>query len=289
MNRGGSAVIKRAGQVLTMADEAHSLAVFVDFENLAIGFERDHAMGGGGGAPSSRRRRVKSADTLDVTAILERLVEKGKVIVKRAYADWGRFEKYREAMHDAGVQMMEIPERGKTGKNHADIQLCVDAMDMCYSKEHVDTFVIVSGDSDFTPLVAKLKENGKSVIGLGMKESTSDLLASSCDEFIYYEDLVKAPSAPKMAASAIPKAKRPAVKLLVESIEALQRENKDPMYSSLVKDTMKRKQPDFNESTYGYRTFQALLEEAEKLGLVTLRVDQRSGTYVVTGFADNHA
>jgi uncharacterized LabA/DUF88 family protein len=159
-------------------------------------------------------------------------------------------------------------------------------MDLCYSKEHVDTFVIVSGDSDFTPLVSKLKENGKSVIGLGMKGSTSDLLASSCDEFIYYEDLVKAPAAPSVAASAIPKAKRPAVKLLVESIEALQRENKDPMYSSLIKDTMKRKQPDFNESSYGYRTFQALLEEAEKLGLVHLRVDQRSGTYVVTGFAE---
>ena len=114
---------------------------------------------------------------LDIDAILERLVEKGKVIVKRSYADWGRFEKYRVLMHDAGIQMMEIPERGKTGKNHADIQLCVDAMDLCYSKEHVDTFVIVSGDSDFTPLVSKLKENGKSVIGLGMKESTSDLLA----------------------------------------------------------------------------------------------------------------
>jgi len=263
-----------------MADEAHSLAVFIDFENLALGFERDRP------APGARTRRRPQDETLDIAAILERLVEKGKVIVKRSYADWGRFEKYRVAMHDAGIQMMEIPERGKTGKNHADIQLCVDAMDLCYSKEHVDTFVIVSGDSDFTPLVSKLKENGKSVIGLGMKESTSDLLASSCDEFIYYEDLVKAPAAPALAASAVPKAKRPAVKLLVESIEALQRENKDPMYSSLIKDTMKRKQPDFSESSYGYHTFQALLEEAEKLGLVNLRVDPRSGTYVVTGFAE---
>ncbi|MDO8963171.1 MAG: NYN domain-containing protein [Coriobacteriia bacterium] len=264
-----------------MPDEAHSLAVFIDFENLALGFERDRPANG-----SSRRGRKKTDDTLDIDAILERLVEKGKVIVKRSYADWGRFEKYRVAMHDAGIQMMEIPERGKTGKNHADIQLCVDAMDLCYSKDHVDTFVVVSGDSDFTPLVAKLKENGKSVIGLGMKESTSDLLASSCDEFIYYEDLVKAPTAPSLPASAIPRAKRPAVKLLVESVEALQRENKDPMYSSLVKDTMKRKQPDFAESAYGYRTFQALLEDAEKLGVVSLRVDPRSGTYVVTGFAE---
>jgi uncharacterized protein (TIGR00288 family) len=264
-----------------MPDEAHSLAVFVDFENLALGWERDRPAGGGA-------RRKKAADELlDVNAILERLVEKGKVIVKRAYADWGRFEKYRVIMHDAGVQMMEIPERGKTGKNHADIQLCVDAMDMCYSKDHVDTFVIVSGDSDFTPLVAKLKENGKSVIGLGMKDSTSDLLASSCDEFIYYEDLGKGPEAPSVGATTVPSAKRPAMKLLVETIQGLQRENKDVMYSSLVKDTMKRKQPAFSESSYGYRTFQALLEDAQKLGLVTLRTDPRSGTYVVTGFGES--
>jgi uncharacterized protein (TIGR00288 family) len=222
-----------------------------------------------------------------VNAILERLVEKGKVIVKRAYADWGRFEKYREVMHDSGVQMMEIPERGKTGKNHADIQLCVDAMDLCYSKEHVDTFVIVSGDSDFTPLVAKLKENGKSVIGLGMKGSTSDLLASSCDEFVYYEDLAKHQASPSVSATVVPRAKRPAMKLLVDSVQALQRENKDVMYSSLVKDTMKRKQPDFSESGFGYRTFQAMLEDAERLGLVSLRVDQRSGTYVVVGLSDS--
>jgi uncharacterized protein (TIGR00288 family) len=263
-----------------MPDEAHSLAVFVDFENLALGFERDRPAGGG------PRRKKASDEMLDVNAILERLVEKGKVIVKRAYADWGRFEKYRVIMHDSGVQMMEIPERGKTGKNHADIQLCVDAMDMCYSKDHVDTFVIVSGDSDFTPLVAKLKENGKSVIGLGMKESTSDLLASSCDEFIYYEDLGTGPAAPSVAATEVPKAKLPAMKLLVETIQGLQRENKDVMYSSLVKDTMKRKQPAFSESVYGYRTFQALLEDAAKLGLVTLRTDPRSGTYVVTGFGE---
>jgi uncharacterized LabA/DUF88 family protein len=132
----------------------------------------------------------------------------------------------------------------------------------------------------------ELKENGKSVIGLGMKESTSDLLASSCDEFIYYEDLGKGVAAPSVTTTEIPKAKRPVVKLLVESVQALQRENKDVMYSSLVKDTMKRKQPAFTESSYGYRTFQALLEDAEKMGLVTLRVDQRSGTYVVVGFAE---
>jgi uncharacterized protein (TIGR00288 family) len=273
--------IRYEGKRTDMPDEAHSLAVFIDFENLAIGFERDRLPGGG------TRRKKTEGELLKVNAILERLVEKGKVIVKRAYADWGRFEKYREVMHDAGVQMMEIPERGKMGKNHADIQLCVDAMDMCYSKEHVDTFVIVSGDSDFTPLVGKLKENGKSVIGLGMKESTSDLLAASCDEFIYYEDLGTGPAAPSVAATAVPHAKQPVMKLLTESVQALQRENKDVMYSSLVKDTMKRKQPAFSESSYGYRTFQAVLEDAEKLGLIDLRVDPRSGTYVVVGFAES--
>ncbi len=170
-----------------MAEEAHSLAVFIDFENLALGYERD------GG-----RKRKGAADMLDISAILERLVEKGKVISKTAYADWSRFGQYVTAMHDNGISMMEIPERGMTGKNYADIQLSVDAMDMCYSKEHIDTFAIISGDSDFTPLVSKLKENGKNVIGLGMKASTSDLLANSCDEFIYYEDLGRGPAEPPL-------------------------------------------------------------------------------------------
>lgn len=259
-----------------MSEEAHSLAVLIDFENLALGFERS----GQGG-------RGKSAQgTFDIKAVLERLVEKGKLIVKRAYADWGRFAQYREVMHDAGIQMTEIPERGMTGKNYADIQLAVDALDLCYSKEHIDTFVIVSGDSDFTPLVSKLKENGKAVIGLGMKDSTSDLLAANCDEFIYYEDIVRAPSGPAVPLTSIPKAKRPAVKLLIEAVEALQRENKDVMYSSMVKDTMKRKQPQFSESSFGYRSFSELLQDAQKMGVITLRTDQRSGTWVVEGFAN---
>lgn len=265
--------------VRVMAEEAHSIAVLIDFENLALGVERPSRHGPGGAHPSN------GSDTVDVKLILERLVEKGKVIVKRAYADWGRFDKYREVMHDSGVQMMEIPERGKTGKNHADIQLCVDAMDLCYSKDHIDTFVIVSGDSDFTPLVSKLKENGKSVIGLGMKDATSDLLASSCDEFIYYDDLIQGPSAPVAPMAAVPKAKRPAIQLLVESVQALQRENKDVMLASMVKDTMRRKQPQFTEASYGYRSFSEFLQDAERMGIITLRTDQRSGTWVVTGFA----
>ena len=265
-----------------MADESHSLAVLIDFENLAIGMERPS-----GKPTSGRSSRAKvTAEVFDIKLVLERLVEKGKVIVKRAYADWGRFESYRVAMHDAGVQMMEIPERGKTGKNHADIQLCVDAMDMCYSKEHIDTFVIVSGDSDFTPLVSKLKENGKSVIGLGIKDSTSDLLAASCDEFIYYEDVVTGPAKPPVPVSDIPRAKRPAMDLMIEAVQALQRENKDVMLASMVKDTMRRKQPQFSESSYGYRTFSDLLQDAERLGIITLRADQRSGTWVVAGFAE---
>ncbi|MDI6901966.1 MAG: NYN domain-containing protein [Anaerosomatales bacterium] len=260
-----------------MAEEAHSLAVFIDFENLALGVER----------PNGRRgKQPKTKPTVEIQTVLERLVEKGKVIVKRAYADWGRFSTYRPTLHDAGIQMMEIPERGKTGKNHADIQLCVDAMEMCYSKEHIDTFVIVSGDSDFTPLVAKLKENGKTVIGLGTKDATSDLFAANCDEFIYYEDVIKGPAAPKVSLSEIPAKKRPAMKLLVESIQALQRENKDVMHSSMVKDTMKRKQPQFSESSYGYRSFSDFLQDAERAGLITLRTDQRSGTFVVVGFTE---
>jgi uncharacterized protein (TIGR00288 family) len=258
-----------------MADTEHSLAVFIDFENLALGMERDRS-----GRPKKR------SEVFDMNRVLARLVEKGRVMVKVAYADWGRFAEYREAMHDAGIQMREIPERGKTGKNHADIQLCVDAMDMCWSKEHIDTFVIVSGDSDFTPLVSKLKENGKNVIGLGMKDSTSDLLASSCDEFIYYEDIGRSSATPTVDWDAIPKQKLPALKLLSETVEALVRENKDVMYSSLVKDTMKRKKPSFSESAYGYRSFSQLLEDAQSLGLIGLRVNERSGTYVVTGFGE---
>jgi len=258
-----------------MADIEHSLAVFIDFENLALGMERDRS-----GRPKKR------SEVFDMNRVLERLVEKGRIMVKVAYADWGRFSEYRESMHDAGIQMREIPERGKTGKNHADIQLCVDAMDMCWSKEHIDTFVVVSGDSDFTPLVSKLKENGKNVIGLGMKESTSDLLASSCDEFIYYEDIGKGASTPTVVWDTIPKQKLPALQLLAETVEALVRENKDVMYSSLVKDTMKRKRPSFSESAYGYRSFSQLLEDAQKFGLIGLRVNERSGTYVVTGFGE---
>ena len=256
-----------------MVDEAHSLAVFIDFENLAIGVEQPH-----------RGRTRAKPQVLDMKRVLERLVEKGKVVAKRAYADWGRFDTYVTPLHELGIELAEIPERGMTGKNSADIRLVVDAMELSYSKEHIDTFVIVSGDSDFTPLVLRLKENGKTVVGVGMKDSTSDLLAANCDEFIYYEDIGAPAGAPTFDES-VPKKKRPAFTLLFETIEALQRENIEAMHSSLVKDTIKRKQPSFAEATYGYRSFTQLLEDAQKLGFITLRKDPRSGTYVVEGFA----
>lgn len=248
-----------------MSEGARSLAVFIDFENLALGFQ-------------NRR------DRFDISRVLERLVEKGKIVVKKAYADWNRFSTYTGLLHEAAIELIEIPRRALTGKNSADIRLCVDAMDLAYSKEHIDTFVIVSGDSDFSPLVSKLKELGKHVLGLGMQESTSELLRDNCDEFIYYEDLGKAPTLTPTLNAQIPEAKRKAFGLLLESLLALRRENKENLWSSMVKDTIKRKKPSFNEAYHGYRTFSELLEDAQKQGLLELEIDKRSRTYVVTRF-----
>lgn len=257
-----------------MADEAHSLAVFIDFENLALGLRSRTASG---------RKRTTANGTVDMKRILERLVEKGKIVAKRAYADWSRFESYRGPLHELGIELTEIPERGMTGKNSADIRLVVDAMELSYAKEHIDTFAIISGDSDFTPLVLRLKENGKSVVGIGMRDSTSDLLAANCDEFIYYEDIGAPAGAPALG-DTVPRKKRPAFKLLFETVEALQRENVAVIHSSLIKDTMRRKQPQFSEQTYGYRSFNQFLEDARDLGFLKLHTDQRSGTYAVEGF-----
>jgi uncharacterized protein (TIGR00288 family) len=248
-----------------MADGERSLAVFIDFENLALGFQ-------------GRR------DRFDIGRVLERLVEKGKIVAKKAYADWSRFGPYTAPLHEAAIELVEIPRRNQTGKNSADIRLCVDAMDLAYSKEHIDTFVVVSGDSDFSPLVSKLKENGKHVIGLGMQESTSDLLRDNCDEFIYYEDLGKSTTLTPNLDKQLPETKRKAFELLLESLLALRRENKEVLWSSMVKDTMKRKKPSFNEAYFGYRTFSELLEDAQKEGLLELEKDKRSRTYVVTRF-----
>src|SRR5712671_6958255 len=249
------------------ADSESSLAVFFDFENIGIGL--------------NLRR-----DRFDIVKVVERLVEKGKIVVKKAYADWSRFAQYTAPLHEAAIELIEIPRRATSGKNSADIRLCVDAMDLAYSKEHINTFVVVSGDSDFSPLVSKLKELGKHVIGLGMQDSTSDLLRDNCDEFIYYEDLGRAPTMSAPLPASVPENKRKMLALLLDSLLALRRENKEVLWSSMVKDTMKRKKPSFNESYYGYRSFSELLEDAQREGFLELDTDKRSRTYVVTRFGD---
>jgi uncharacterized protein (TIGR00288 family) len=248
-------------------DGERSLAIFIDFENLALGFQ-------------GRRERF------DIVRVLERLVEKGKIVAKKAYADWSRFAAYTSLLHESAIELIEIPRRSQTGKNSADIRLCVDAMDLAYSKDHIDTFVIVSGDSDFSPLVSKLKELGKHVIGLGMQPSTSDLLRDNCDEFIYYEDLGQTSALAPAIDVKLPETKRKAFALLMESLLALRRENKEVLWSSMVKDTMKRKKPSFNEAYHGYRTFSELLEDAANQGLLELETEKRSRTYVVTRFGE---
>jgi uncharacterized protein (TIGR00288 family) len=251
-------------------ERERSLAVFVDLENLAMGFQ------------NQRKTRF------DIQKVLERLVEKGKLIVKKAYADWNRYQNYTAPFHEAAIELIEIPKRTQTGKNSADIRLVVDAMDLAWSKPHVDTFVIVSGDSDFSPLVSKLKENGKHVIGLGMKGSTSELLRDNCDEFIYYEDLERQEQDEQQLATNLyadmPDRKREVYSLLLEACNALRRENHEILYASMIKDTMKRKKPSFDESYYGYRSFTHLLEEADNLALIDIERNPKSGTYVVARF-----
>src|SRR5467141_381090 len=197
-----------------MPDTDRSLAIFIDFENLALGFQ-------------GRR------DRFDIARVLARLVEKGKIVAKKAYADWNRFANYTAPLHEAAIELIEIPRRAQSGKNSADIRLCVDAMDLAFSKEHIDTFVIVSGDSDFSPLVSKLKENGKHVIGLGMQDSTSELLRDNCDEFIYYEDLGKSPTLSPVMPANLSENKKKAFALLMESLLALRRENKEKLGASM--------------------------------------------------------
>jgi uncharacterized protein (TIGR00288 family) len=247
-------------------DEAR-IAIFIDFENIALGL------------------KGKKSKSWDVHRILERLLEKGRIIAKRAYADWTRYADYRADLHEAAIELIEVPKRSQTGKNSADIRLVVDALDLCYTKEHLDTFVVVSGDSDFSPLVSKLKENNKRVIGVGLREATSALLADNCDEFLFYEEL-ESPAAGRRlerARAGPPSKKQDAYDLLLDAIEALLRENKDVLWSSMIKDTIKRKKPAFSENAYGYRTFSELLEDAARSGLIQITRDAKSGgTYVVT-------
>jgi uncharacterized protein (TIGR00288 family) len=245
-------------------NEERKLALYIDFENIARGI-RDAQYKG-----------------FEIKLILERLVEKGKIMVKRAYADWSRYTDYKRPFHEAAIELIDIPQSRYSGKNSADIRMVVDAMDLAHRNEHIDTFAIVSGDSDFSPLVSKLRENDKYVIGLGVKNSSSELLVGNCDEFIFYEDLTR--DAKKgTALKGLPEKKAEAFAQLIDAVQALQRENKDTLWGSMVKQTMIRKNPAFNESYYGYATFSKLLEDASKNRVVALKRDDRSGTYVISG------
>ena len=245
------------------------LALFIDFENIAIGVRDAHYR------------------KFDVNLVLERLLDKGKVLSKKAYADWSRYSDYKRSFHEAAIELIEVPQKSVGGKNSADIRLVVDAMDMSFQTEHINCFVVASGDSDFSPLVSKLKENNKYVIGLGVKNSTSDLLIENCDEFIFYEDLVRGQQRPLPQISNVEGKAGEAFALLVDSVLALQRENKEVLWGSMVKETMKRKKPSFNETYYGFRTFSHLLEDAQRRGIVVLRRDQKSGSYIVEDLGTN--
>jgi len=265
-------------------DTTKIMAVFCDFENIALGV-----------------RDAKYAK-FDIGKVLERLLLKGNIVVKKAYCDWERYAGFKAVMHEAAFELIEIPHVRQSGKNSADIRMVVDALDLCYTKEHVDTFVIVSGDSDFSPLVSKLRENNKMVIGVGVKNSTSDLLIAGCDEFIYYDDIVKrdlprqrardarnasrADQAPKAKAASSPQDKKQeAWDLLVETYEALleERGEEEKIWGSMIKQTLKRRKPGFSESYYGFRSFGELLEEAGAKGILKLERDEKSGGFLVKG------
>ena len=252
-----------------------NMAVFCDFENVALGV-RD-------------ARYAK----FDIGKVLERLLLKGSIVVKKAYCDWERYKEFKASMHEASFELIEIPHISYSGKNSADIRMVVDALDLCYTKSHVDTFVIVSGDSDFSPLVSKLRENAKLVIGVGVKNSSSDLLINNCDEFIYYDDLVRADEQKRRAAkkrreSAVGTGedkdkKQEGFDLLVETLNALiaERGEGERIWGSMVKQALKRRKPGFNESYYGFRSFSELLEEAEKKSLIKLEPDEKSGGHIL--------
>jgi uncharacterized LabA/DUF88 family protein len=259
-----------------------SMAVFCDFENVALGV------------------RDANYEKFDIKPVLERLLLKGSIVVKKSYCDWERYKGFKAGMHEANFELIEIPHVRQSGKNSADIRLVVDALDLCYTKSHVNTFVIISGDSDFSPLVSKLRENAKQVIGVGVKQSTSDLLVANCDEFIFYDDLVREvrrAAAKRDERKAAPQAKRPsddkrkeelesrktqALEMVAETFDALVSERGDTgkIWASLLKDTLKRRRPDFSETYYGFRTFGNLLEEAQTRGLFEFGRDEKSGTYV---------
>jgi len=252
-------------RILVNNDESR-LALFCDLENVALGV------------------RDSDIKKFELNLVLERLLEKGKIIVKVAYCDWERYSEFKRPFHEAAVEMIDIPQKYYSGKNSADIKMVVDAMEMCYTKDHVDTFVILSGDSDFSPLVSKLREANKKVIGVGVKNSSSALLVDNCDEFLFYEDIWRESRKGRRVAGS-DKKQSEAFNLMIDAINALVREDKDVLWGSMVKQTMKRKRPSFNEGYHGYSTFSELLEDAERNKIVRLKRDQRSGSYIITGFA----
>ena len=268
--------------------EITNMALFCDFENIALGV-----------------RDAKYAQ-FDIKKVLERLLLKGSIVVKKAYCDWERYKEFKTTMHEAAFELIEIPHVRQSGKNSADIRMVVDALDLCYTKAHVDTFVIISGDSDFSPLVSKLRENNKYVIGIGVKDSTSDLLSANCDEFIFYDDLVRAQEAKKKRAARKAPSKhaagagkagegksgeakgeedrrQEALDFIVETVEALiaERGSDEKIWGSLVKTTMQRRKPGFTESYYGYRSFKELVEDAQSRKLLTVVRDEKSGQYTI--------
>ncbi len=272
----------------------NTLALFCDFENVALG--------------------VKDANfpKFDIQLVLERLLLKGNIVAKKAYCDWDRYKQFKPVMHEAAFELIEIPHTRQSGKNSADIRMVVDALDLCYTKDHINTFVIISGDSDFSPLVSKLRENAKLVIGVGVKNSTSELLMNNCDEFLLYDDLIRESDSKKnqrrqpakKTASKKSKAKKGAAKktrptetdpasrseaeqkdkgieLMLDTAEALIEERGSRVWGSMVKQTLKRRHPAFSESFYGFKSFNDLLEQAEQRGLITMQSDDKSGGYVI--------
>jgi uncharacterized protein (TIGR00288 family) len=281
---------------VTSHAELTNLALFCDFENIALGV-----------------RDARYAQ-FDINRVLERLLLKGSIVVKKAYCDWERYREFKSGMHQAGFELIEIPHVSQSGKNSADIRMVVDALDLCYTKPHVESFVIISGDSDFSPLVSKLRENNKGVIGVGVKNSTSDLLMANCDEFIFYDDLVREQKARRTvrrksvaAEAAAPAAaagdgkdkekekdkdkekekdedkQQEAFDLVLATIDALiaERGEDEKVWGSMVKQALKRRRPGFNESYYGFRSFNRLLEEAASRRLLALERDEKSGGYIV--------
>jgi uncharacterized protein (TIGR00288 family) len=269
-----------------MPNRSKNLALYCDFENIALGV-----------------RDAKYA-RFDIEEVLERLLVKGNIVVKKAYCDWDRYKDFKADMHEASFELIEIPHVRQSGKNSADIRLVVDALDLCYTKAHVDTFVIISGDSDFSPLVSKLRENNKIVIGVGVKESTSNLLIANCDEFIYYDDIIRQSERRKPKKkknngkkengdeAPVAKGKRQqreekAFAWVLETMDDLfnERDAEEKVWGSMVKQALKRRKPGFSERYHGFRSFSELLEKMEEQKMVTLEHDKKSGGYIITDYA----